>query len=100
MRKYHDVDSKELRALSKAGHGRVEGGVCGAIHAAYLASDCPEYHNELNEYFETHAGSIRCREIRKAKKISCKKCVEIAAELAEKQLEKEKSGLVVNKKND
>ena len=86
MEKHHEVSPKEIKALRKAGHGRAKGGVCGAIHAAYLASDCPDYHARVDAYFEKHGGSIQCRKIRRSKKMSCNDCVEESAHLAEQEI--------------
>lgn len=73
--------------LSKCGSGRAPQGLCGAIYAAQLVADETEK-AELTDRFADAAGSLVCREIRSMRKLSCTACVELAAALLEKNLQK------------
>ena len=65
--------------LKSFGAGRSPGGLCGGLYAAcQLAPDRAE---ELKAAFAAQLGSIRCKEIRVAKKHTCAECVAQAAEL-------------------
>jgi len=89
MGKHHAISKEMVRELSVKGGGRAEGGTCGALYAALQFMDCQESKNQLIEHFETHGGSTRCRELRKAKKMSCHDCVATAAEWAENCITKQ-----------
>jgi len=58
------------------------GDECGAYHAAefLLKKDHPEKIPEFKYFFENAAGSTKCAEIRKLRRLSCLGCVEKAAE--------------------
>ena len=62
--------------------GRMPGGECGAYCAAkhLLSKKHPEKLKEFEEHFTKLAGSLKCDEIRKLRKLSCLGCVEKAAE--------------------
>ncbi len=68
----------EFRAF---GGGRADGNMCGALYAATRLVEDEESRKHLTEAFAEQTGSMKCREIRKAGKISCKECVRIASEL-------------------
>lgn len=68
--------------LSKCGSGRAPQGWCGAIYAAQLVAD-EDRKAVITDRFADAAGSLLCREIRSARKLSCTACVELAAGLLE-----------------
>ena len=74
-------DAEEKSAgFQKKGGGRTPGGTCGAYYAAesILYERKPEAVASLQLHFHEHAGDVRCRDIRKAKKASCDECVGLA----------------------
>lgn len=73
--------SEEDRNTLGHGGGKAPAGECGAYFAArhLLEKNNPEKLKEFEEYFTSLAGSTKCREIRRAKKIPCLECVEKAA---------------------
>jgi len=77
-----NASAETLSASERLGRGRSEGGLCGALHAALelVASDRRE---SLRRGFAEKAGSERCVEIRKERKLHCVQCVELAALLVQ-----------------
>ncbi len=70
-----------IASLSKCGGGRAEGGVCGTLCAAKaLVPDAQAYQDLVNN-FSAQAGSTICKEIRKLKRLTCKECVGLSAQL-------------------
>jgi hypothetical protein len=85
------VPNAEIDAARAVGGGRADGGVCGALHAALKLAGKNETKETLQQQFAEKAGSERCREIRRLKKLSCEGCVELAAKvLAEQELVEKK----------
>jgi hypothetical protein len=85
------VPDAEIDAARAAGGGRADGGVCGALHAALRLCGENETKETLQQQFVEKAGSERCREIRRLKKLSCEGCVELAAKvLVEQELVEKK----------
>ena len=85
QRKHGSVCEKTLAELGLAGGGRAPDGLCGALYAAKL--HLPEERKaEIRAQFEESGGSVRCREIRKARKMSCQDCVAEAADFLEQNL--------------
>ena len=80
------VSQQEIDAARGLGGGRAERGVCGALHAALRLVEDPAGKEALRRGFVERAGSESCREIRKAKAVSCLQCVEIASLLADETL--------------
>lgn len=77
---------EERIAEAKAwGGGRAENGYCGALHAARLLGAADETKSRIHSRFVESAGSDRCREIRGLKRLSCKECVELAAQLLQEE---------------
>ena len=74
------VSEDDIKRFKKFGGGRAEHGYCGALYAAHYLLKDPEKIKLLNEMFSKEAGALKCREIRKAKKLSCAGCVDVAAE--------------------
>lgn len=68
-----------VEELKPFGAGRSPGGLCGSLHAACLLA--PDRAEELKAAFAARLGSIRCKEIRAAKKHPCAECVAQAADL-------------------
>lgn len=68
----HSVE--DFRAF---GGGRAPGGTCGALYAACQAR--PEATEALQTAFLAKFGELGCREL-KGKAVSCRTCVEAAAE--------------------
>jgi hypothetical protein len=68
-----------LADLKPFGAGRASDGLCAAIYAACLLA--PSRQEELKAAFAARVGSLRCKEIRAARKHSCAECVAQAAEL-------------------
>jgi hypothetical protein len=78
----HEELSAELAAC---GGGRAPGGMCGALYAALRVT--PESaHEGIKKAFEAAVGSTLCRQIKGVCHTPCEKCVETAADLAEKAL--------------
>lgn len=72
----------ELKDCLCRGGGRAPGGECGAYCAAkyLLQKSAPEKLKDFEGYFSRLAGSLKCAEIRKLKKLSCLDCVGKAVE--------------------
>jgi hypothetical protein len=87
----YPLDSKVIAELANCGRGSAPGGLCGAIYAAKIILDkyAPDKSANLLEKFTTQTGSIKCTQIRSAKKLSCIGCVELAAEILEANLPKD-----------
>ena len=69
--------------LSICGGGKAPEGHCGALHTALIL--VPENAREAAKSdFEAAAGSLLCRDIKAAGKISCAECVAAAAGIVEK----------------
>jgi hypothetical protein len=69
--------------LKTCGSGKAPGGICGSIYAVklILENNVPGKSEECLKKFAEKAGSLRCKEIRSLKKLSCVGCVEFSAEL-------------------
>ncbi len=77
---YH-LGQEQIKEYKSFGHGRVEGGMCGALFAAKVLLGNSDRADELEQRFCEAAGSIKCREILKLKRISCDDCVDVAEAL-------------------
>jgi len=75
----------ELRAASMLGHGRAEGGLCGALHMAQALAADAAARGRISAGFVAAAGAVRCREIRRLGRIPCVECVRLAARLLVEQ---------------
>ncbi|MBN2057809.1 MAG: C-GCAxxG-C-C family protein [Candidatus Saganbacteria bacterium] len=84
---FTDLDEQSRNEIGHGG-GRAPGGVCGAYYAAnhILARKRPEKLADLEKEFIAAAGSIRCREIRRGRKLPCVDCVGKAAEILHQEL--------------
>jgi len=85
-----NVPPERIAAYAASGNGRAEGGRCGALHAArQLLGDAPAA-EAVEQRFVQAAGSAKCREIRRGKRLTCAGCVEAVARLLEKHLAERK----------
>ncbi|MCK9572038.1 MAG: C-GCAxxG-C-C family protein [Candidatus Omnitrophica bacterium] len=90
IKAYHDhfgVPAEEVDRFAGFGGGKAPEGRCGAYYAAlYLSAKKNQIKiDRLNEDFVRAAGSIKCKEIRSQRKLSCLGCVEKAADFLEGQ---------------
>ena len=75
------LSEQQIAGLTACGGGRAPEGVCGALHAARMLLTMKDVRQvpALDAAFLTDAGSLKCREIRSLKKLSCGGCVGTAA---------------------
>ena len=88
IKAYHDLfhaSVQEVEAFAAFGGGKAPEGVCGAYHAAWhlVSKDNSLKINQFEQDFINAAGSLKCKEIRSKRKLSCLGCVEKAADLLE-----------------
>jgi ubiquinone/menaquinone biosynthesis C-methylase UbiE len=90
IKAYFDLfcaSAQEVNAFAAFGGGKAPEGRCGAYYAAwYLASK--KNHLKINQFeqdFINAAGSLKCKEIRSQRKLSCLGCVEKAADLLDER---------------
>lgn len=83
----YSIDKEKMEAHALSGSGRAEGGLCGALFAAKKILGDSDLTNDLEEQFIEKAGSEKCREIRRLKKISCSECVRIAASILQDSMQ-------------
>jgi hypothetical protein len=76
---------QDVDAFSAFGGGKAPEGKCGAFYAAcQLALKNNSFKlNQFEQDFINAAGSLKCSEIRKQRRLSCLGCVEKATELLE-----------------
>ena len=72
--------------FAEYGGGNAPEGVCGSFYAAkaLLEKGHPEKVKECEQALHAPAGSIKCKEIRSLRKLTCLGCVEKVAEYMEK----------------
>jgi hypothetical protein len=75
-----------LDRFSQFGSGRAPGGECGALFAAKSILEDPAAQKEVEREFVDVAGTTRCRDIRKGRRVSCEQCVQTAANAVFSQL--------------
>ena len=73
------IPENAVQQAGQLGGGRAESGRCGALHAALQLADDEATRDHLRKRFVAKAGSERCREIRKCRRLTCEQCVELAA---------------------
>lgn len=78
---HYPVTNELMQSHSKSGGGRVEGNTCGAIYAASLLETDSAIQEKLQNGFLKEAGSLKCRDIRKSKSLTCHQCVGVTADL-------------------
>jgi hypothetical protein len=88
IKAYHDVFSasqQDVDSFAAYGAGRAPGGSCGAYYAAQylILKKDPQQGVILEREFSSAAGSLKCKDIRSLRKLTCLGCVEKAAELLE-----------------
>jgi len=74
--------SMSLPSFQAYGGGRAPQGLCGAVHAAALTR--PALAEAIKAEFLARTGALGCREL-KARGVSCKACVELAAEILQQR---------------
>lgn len=74
------VDQGCVERFSRLGGGRAPDGECGALFAAKSLLADRSASQELHDAFVQAAGSPACREIRQLGRLSCRQCVETAAD--------------------
>jgi hypothetical protein len=75
------IPEDAVQQAVQLGHGRAEGGCCGALHAACELAEDEVGSSSLRTAFVAKTGSEKCRDIRKSRTLSCEQCVRLAAEL-------------------
>ena len=79
------LDDNLIATFASHGGGKAPGGYCGALYAVrhiFKDKGAGEIEKCGNAFIKA-AGSDKCREIRRLKKLSCTGCVEMAAEFLE-----------------
>ena len=77
-----DIQDDVIEKYSEFGTGRAPENKCGAIFAAEYVLELTDHVDQIQpllNLFESEAGSVKCREIRHAKKMSCLGCVQNSA---------------------
>jgi hypothetical protein len=76
------INEATFKKFASYGGGGAPEGLCGAYCAArhLIEIRSPDKVKEFEDFFLAQAGSLKCTEIRKDKKLSCLGCVEKAAE--------------------
>lgn len=77
----HGIAETEIHQARRLGGGRAEGGLCGALYAALRLAGPQADSQRLRADFVAAAGAEKCREIRRAARLSCAECVHLAASL-------------------
>lgn len=75
------VPDAVIKGAARWGHGRAEGGVCGALYAVRALIDDSEQVAKVEQEFAHVAGSTGCRQIRGMSRVTCRECVSLAAGL-------------------
>lgn len=78
------IEQEQINEFAAFGSGRAREGCCGALFAGQEILEDDRLRQKLTTDFANAAGSSKCREIRKMKKLSCAECVGLTAELLEK----------------
>ena len=89
--KEYQISKDQIENYSKFGGGRATKGQCGAYFAAMqLLENTPDFASEFSSRFQEKAKSIRCREIKSNKSMSCRNLVKLAGEILEDLHQKSK----------
>ncbi len=80
------LDDSVIASFAAYGGGKAPGGVCGAYYAAQYILNLKnkDKAKECEDVLVSHAGSLKCKEIRQLKRLPCIGCVEKMAEILEK----------------
>ena len=86
FKEHFGIDEKTIAKYLSYGGGNAPEGRCGAYCAArhIIEQKQPDKLREFETFFLNAAGSLKCKEIRQGRKLSCVGCVEKAAEFVEK----------------
>lgn len=77
-----NTTDQEIESHRSSGSGNIGNGECGAYYGCVIqAKDNVSVAVSLKETFEKEAGSIYCKDIRKLRKLSCRECVSLAADV-------------------
>ncbi len=87
IHKAFDSSQEQVEEARGHGGGRAEEGLCGALHAGLSILHDKEDRERLHAHFLSYAKSLKCREIKKAKTLSCSDCVKVTAEFLEGHFE-------------
>ncbi|KNY26093.1 C-GCAxxG-C-C family protein [Pseudobacteroides cellulosolvens] len=82
-----NLSAETVELFKACGGGRAPEGLCGAFYAAkYIMgkNNAEKISADLENYFLDQAGSVKCHEIRRCRKMSCVDCVEKSCEYLEK----------------
>lgn len=82
----YQVSDTLIKKHASSGGGRAEGNACGAIYAATILENDRTIQKKLTDAFLKKAGSLKCREIRSSRSLTCHQCVGLTAELLEQHL--------------
>ncbi len=79
------LDENSVGLFAAFGSGRAPDGECGAYYAAkfIVGADRKDDIERCRDIFLSKAGSVKCKEIRQGRKLSCAGCVETASEFLE-----------------
>ena len=79
------LDENRVGLFAAYGSGRAPEGECGAFYAAQfiMGAKRKDEIERFRDIFLSKAGSLKCKEIRQGRKLSCAGCVEAAAEFLE-----------------
>lgn len=79
------LSETQKRTLSLCGGGMAPEGVCGSFYAVQmLIKEQPELIEDCRQIFIQQAGSEKCREIKKLRRLSCLGCIAKSVEFLEK----------------
>jgi len=83
FREKFDLSDEFIEKLALSGFGKAPDGVCGALYAAQVILDKlgNGKTDEAAKFFNEHAGSVYCAQIRRIRKVSCVGCVKKAASI-------------------
>jgi len=81
FQKEFNIPEELIRSYKDKGSGQAPEGACGSFFAARQLLKEPQDIVYLAKKFEELAGSTRCKEVRRLKKVSCKETVDIAADI-------------------
>lgn len=70
-------------AFAGSGHGKAPDGVCGALYASCQLAGAESAESIRAGFAERSGGHSTCRDIRRARALRCRECVEVAAGLLE-----------------
>ncbi len=75
------IPQETIDHYKKAGGGRAEDGICGALYAVREILKNNDKFKAAEKIFTDSAGSAKCKEIRSLKLLDCPGCVDLAADI-------------------